>query len=48
MISQWTKDLYFPVLEVKNGKANIPEGYGWGIEINKKWLEQCEHKVSEI
>ena len=40
--------LCFPALKVENGKFLIPEGFGWGIEINKKWLEKCEHRISMI
>jgi len=43
----WTKDLYAPALEVRDGKASIPAGPGWGVEVNKAWLEKATRQVSE-
>jgi L-alanine-DL-glutamate epimerase-like enolase superfamily enzyme len=45
-ISPWIEELYFPALEVENGSITIPDGYGWGIEINKDWLKNCNHQIS--
>ena len=35
----WQAGLYFPVLYAVDGKVPIPEGPGWGVEINPAWLE---------
>jgi L-alanine-DL-glutamate epimerase-like enolase superfamily enzyme len=43
----WTHELYEPVLKVRDGKVAIPNGPGWGVTINKKWLEGAKHQVSE-
>jgi L-alanine-DL-glutamate epimerase-like enolase superfamily enzyme len=43
----WTHALYEPVLKVRDGKVAIPNGPGWGVTINKKWLEGAKHQVSE-
>jgi len=45
--SRWTEGLYHPALEVRNGEVAIPEGPGWGITINPKWLESAEYQISE-
>ncbi len=42
------KELYSPVLQVKDGCVAIPEGPGWGVTINPKWLESAERQVSEL
>jgi L-alanine-DL-glutamate epimerase-like enolase superfamily enzyme len=43
----WTDGLYEPALKVVDGKVAIPDGPGWGVTINPKWLESAERKVSE-
>ncbi|MBN2136325.1 MAG: twin-arginine translocation signal domain-containing protein [Sedimentisphaerales bacterium] len=43
----WAEGLYRPALEVNDGKAGIPEGPGWGVTINPKWLESAQHQISE-
>ena len=36
----WQRNIYNPELIVKDGKVQIPEGPGWGVEINSNFLEQ--------
>ncbi len=43
----WTKELYAPALEVRDGKVAVPAGPGWGVEVNKAWLEKATRQVSE-
>jgi L-alanine-DL-glutamate epimerase-like enolase superfamily enzyme len=43
----WAESLYSPALQVRNGKVAIPDGPGWGVEINAAWLEGAAHQVSE-
>ena len=43
----WTDGLFSPALEVKDGTLAIPDGPGWGMTIDPKWLEAAERKVSE-
>jgi L-alanine-DL-glutamate epimerase-like enolase superfamily enzyme len=40
-------DLYRPQLQVIDGHVQIPDGPGWGVEINPAWLEQAERVVSD-
>jgi L-alanine-DL-glutamate epimerase-like enolase superfamily enzyme len=43
----WTKDLYQPALQVRDGKVAIPSGPGWGVTINPDWLNKAKREVSE-
>ena len=38
--------MYNPSLEVVDGKVKIPEGPGWGVEINPSWLEKAAYQKS--
>lgn len=42
----WEPALYEPALVARDGKVAIPEGPGWGIEINQGWLDRAEHEIS--
>ena len=44
----WFEGLYQPTLQVRDGQVQIPEGPGWGIEINSSWLDKAERQVSEL
>ena len=44
----WGFGIYEPELKVIDGKVKIPDGPGWGVEINKKWLETADYQISEI
>ncbi|MBI2256457.1 MAG: mandelate racemase/muconate lactonizing enzyme family protein [Proteobacteria bacterium] len=44
----WEPGLFDPVLVVKDGKVQIPEGPGWGVEIRKDWLEKAQYQKSEL
>ena len=45
--SKWTEDLFTPALEAVDGAVAIPDGPGWGVEINEQWLDAAERQVSE-
>ena len=44
----WQHNMYseFPV--VRDGQVQIPQGPGWGIEINEEWLTRAERRVSDL
>lgn len=44
----WTDGLFSPALEVIDGKVAIPDGPGWGIEINPDWLQDAGYRISEL
>lgn len=46
--SEWTKGLYEPSLEIRDGKVAIPDGPGWGITVNPEWLAKAERQSSEL
>lgn len=39
-------DLYSPRLQVVDGRVAIPDGPGWGVEINPDWIAQAERTLS--
>jgi len=43
----WQYDIYrdFPV--AKDGKVQVPQEPGWGVEINPDWLERSNYQASE-
>ncbi len=43
----WTKDLFSPALEVRDGKVAVPAGPGWGVTVSSAWLEKATRQVSE-
>jgi len=45
--SAWTDELYSPALEVRDGAVGIPDGPGWGVTINPKWLAKADRRVSQ-
>jgi len=45
--TNWTEDLYHPQLRVQDGKVAIPDGPGWGVTVNSKWLAKAERQISE-
>lgn len=44
----WQVGLYEPVLTAHDGKVQIPEGPGWGVEINPDWLERSSYQISNL
>jgi len=43
----WQEGLFFPPYQIEDGKVRIPDGPGWGVEINKDWLAKAEYRKSE-
>ena len=45
----WQDGLFMgPVFDAQGGKVQIPEGPGWGVEINPEWLDKAEYQISEV
>jgi len=44
----WTDNLYFPALTVQDGQVAIPDGPGWGVEINADWLAGASYQCSSL
>lgn len=44
--TDWTRDIYRPMLEVKDGQVAFPEGPGWGVTIRREWLDEAEHRIT--
>ncbi len=43
----WMRDLFTPVLEVRDGCVAIPDGPGWGVTVKPAWLAGADLLVSE-
>ena len=44
----WQDGIFSPALKARDGKVQIPEGPGWGVEIEPDWLAAADHQVSEL
>jgi L-alanine-DL-glutamate epimerase-like enolase superfamily enzyme len=44
----WQDGLFTPALVTKDGKVQIPDAPGWGVEINKHWLAKASYQKSEL
>jgi L-alanine-DL-glutamate epimerase-like enolase superfamily enzyme len=44
----WQVGIFSPTLEARKGQVPIPDGPGWGIEINSLWLTGAGHQISEL
>jgi len=40
--------IYQPALVAVDGKVQIPEAPGWGVEIQPEFLERTQHQVSTL
>jgi L-alanine-DL-glutamate epimerase-like enolase superfamily enzyme len=45
---KWTQSLHSPVMEVRDGKVEAPEGPGWGVRINPEWLAAATKQESRV
>lgn len=45
--TNWTDGLFEPALKLADGKVAIPDGPGWGVTVNKGWLERAERQITE-
>ncbi len=36
------------LFEIKNGKANISDAPGWGVELNADWLAKSNYQISQL
>ncbi len=43
----WQDGLFEPALVARDGRVAIPDGPGWGVEINPGWLSAAGYQVSE-
>jgi len=44
----WQDGLFTPALVAEDGKVQIPEGPGWGVEISPDWLAKARYQKSEL
>lgn len=43
----WQEGLFSPAFQIADGKVRIPDGPGWGIEVNRDWLAEAAYRKSE-
>lgn len=44
----WAEGIFSPGLPVVDGRVAIPQGPGWGVEIDEAWLAGSDYAVSEL
>ena len=44
----WARGVYEPVLVARDGKVQVPDGPGWGVEIAEDWLAGASHAESVL
>ena len=44
----WQDGLYTPALVARDGMVPIPDGPGWGVEIEPAWLARATRQTSEL
>lgn len=44
----WQDGLFTPALVAKDGKVQIQDAPGWGVEISKDWLSKATYQKSEL
>jgi L-alanine-DL-glutamate epimerase-like enolase superfamily enzyme len=44
----WQVGIFTPEFVARDGCVQIPEGPGWGVEINPGWLAAADYRVSEL
>jgi len=45
-LDPWTKGLFQPLGEVKDGQVKVPDAPGWGVTVSHDWLEKSVYTVS--
>jgi L-alanine-DL-glutamate epimerase-like enolase superfamily enzyme len=44
----WQDGIFAPALVVRDGKVRIPDGPGWGVEIQPAWLARATYQGSQL
>jgi L-alanine-DL-glutamate epimerase-like enolase superfamily enzyme len=44
----WQDGIFTPALTVRDGEVQIPDGPGWGVEIDPHWLARAHRQISEL
>jgi L-alanine-DL-glutamate epimerase-like enolase superfamily enzyme len=45
-ITKQARAMFDPVLEMKDGRAVMPDGPGWGVRIKPEWLAGAERRIT--
>ena len=44
---RWDDGMYTPSLTVENGEVEVPDGPGWGVELDPEWFATAEYERTE-
>jgi len=44
----WQYGIYSDYPVVRDGKAWIPQGPGWGVQVNPQWLDRADYRISAL
>lgn len=44
----WVKGIFDFSFDVKDGKLLLPDGPGWGVQINKEWIKSADYQKSTL
>ena len=45
----WQQDLFLDnPFKIENGRVNVTDKPGWGIDINPAWINNADYQISEI
>ena len=47
-ITRQARAMFDPALEMKDGRAVMPEGAGWGVRIKPDWLAGADRQVTSV
>jgi L-alanine-DL-glutamate epimerase-like enolase superfamily enzyme len=43
-LQEW---LFSPAFQIEDGKVRIPDGPGWGVEVNRDWIANAAYRKSD-
>lgn len=44
----WAEGMLDPAPEVEDGAIRVPEGPGWGVDVDEEWLRRAQYEKSEL
>jgi len=44
----WAEGMLSDLPDVEDGEIQVPDGPGWGVEIDSEWLETAQYRRSEV
>ena len=44
----WQKGIFSEPLIARDGAVQIPQGPGWGVDINPEWLATADYQITQL